>query len=105
MDCILGWGEDCFWGCSQILDLGLDFHMDCNPVWIQSLCSSIFQVMVLGHSQISQSVAVLHLDRGQMTDDFEGLSQATYPAATVWLVDSPSEQRKDMSSRQRMYQW
>lgn len=68
-DCILGWDEDCFWGYSQILDLEPDYHKDYNPVLTQSLCPSIFQVMVLGHSQILHFVAVL-LGRGQSTDAF-----------------------------------
>lgn len=70
MDCILGWDEDCFWGYSQILDLGPDFHMDCNLVWIQILCSSIFQEMFHDHSQILYSVVVLLLDCSQLTDAF-----------------------------------
>lgn len=70
MDCILGWDEDCFWGYSQILDLGLDFHMDYNPVLIQILCSSIFQEMVHDHSQILHSVCVHLLDCSQWTDAF-----------------------------------
>lgn len=65
--------------------------MDCNPVLTLSLCSSTFLVMVLGHSQILDPAAVLLRGRGQSV--FWGLSQATCPAATVWLVDSPSMQK------------
>jgi len=48
--------------------LGPDFHKDYNLT--QNLYPSIFQVMVLGHSQILHSVAVPLLGRGQLTDDF-----------------------------------